>query len=122
MKQLRKNMLQDKKSSICSHCYDYEKVGKFSERMQYNKDYKRHFSRIKATLKDGTVNELDVPLIDIRFSNKCNYKCRICDSVYSSLWYDEEMKTGKIPGLPSTKEMKVTKKFSGNRMSNFCPM
>lgn len=108
MKQLRMNMLEGKKSSICTHCYDYEKVGKFSERNQYNRDYKRYIHRIDATLKDGTLKELNVPLIDIRFSNKCNYKCRICDSVYSSLWYEEEMKTGKIPGLPSTKEMKVS--------------
>jgi MoaA/NifB/PqqE/SkfB family radical SAM enzyme len=108
MKQLRLNMLQGKKSSICTHCYDYEKVGKFSERMQYNKDYKRYYSKVTATLKDGSLKDLNVPLIDIRFSNKCNYKCRICDSVYSSLWYEEEAKTGKIPGLPSTKEMQVS--------------
>jgi MoaA/NifB/PqqE/SkfB family radical SAM enzyme len=107
MKQLRLNMLSGKKSSICTHCYDYEKVGKFSERMQYNKDYRRHYSKVTATLKDGSLKDLNVPLIDIRFSNKCNYKCRICDSVYSSRWYDEEIKTGKIPGLPSTKEMKI---------------
>jgi MoaA/NifB/PqqE/SkfB family radical SAM enzyme len=113
MKQLRLNMLQGKKSTICSHCYDYEKLGKTSERITYNRDYQRYYPRISATLKDGTVEELDVPLIDIRFSNKCNYKCRICDSVYSSLWYEEEMKTGKIPGLPSTKEMRLANDEEG---------
>lgn len=107
MKQLRLNMLQGKKSTICNHCYSYEKMGKFSERMQYNQDYKKQYWRVKATMQDGTVQSLDVPLIDIRFSNKCNYKCRICDSQFSSLWYDEELKTGKIPKLPSTKEMSV---------------
>lgn len=107
MKQLRLNMLQGKKSTICSHCYSYEKMGKFSERMQYNEDYKNQYWRVKATMRDGTVKSLDVPLIDIRFSNKCNYKCRICDSQFSSLWYDEELKTGKIPKLPSTKVMSV---------------
>lgn len=107
MKQLRLNMLQGKKSTLCNHCYSYEKMGKFSERMQYNQDYKNQFWRVKATMQDGTVKSLDVPLIDIRFSNKCNYKCRICDSQFSSLWYEEELKTGKIPKLPSTKEMNV---------------
>src|SRR5688572_16164016 len=29
MKQLRLNMLQGKKSSLCSNCYEYEKAGKF---------------------------------------------------------------------------------------------
>ena len=42
MKQLRMNMLTGKESSLCKHCYDYEKVGKFSERKQYNRDYKRN--------------------------------------------------------------------------------
>ncbi|MES2622694.1 MAG: twitch domain-containing radical SAM protein [Bacteroidota bacterium] len=107
MKQLRLNMLQGKKSSICTHCYDYEKAGKFSERNQYNRDYKHQHFKVSAVMEDGSLKGLDVPLVDIRFSNKCNYKCRICDSVYSSLWHEEEAKTGKIPGLPSTKEMKV---------------
>ncbi len=108
MKQLRLNMLNGKKSTLCTHCYDYEKVGKFSERMQYNKDFKRYYSRVTGTLKDGEIKDKSIPLIDIRFSNKCNYKCRICDSVYSSLWYDEEQKIGKTPGLPSTKIMNVS--------------
>lgn len=108
MKQLRVNMLRGKKSSLCEHCYSYEKLGKVSERMQYNKDYVSHFGSVKAMLEDGTVKTLDVPLIDIRFSNKCNYKCRICDSQYSSLWYEDELKTGKTPQMPSTKEMKVS--------------
>jgi organic radical activating enzyme len=50
---------------------------------------------------------LSVPIIDIRFSNKCNYKCRICNSDYSTLWYDEEVKLGKSV-LPSSKEIKVS--------------
>ena len=107
MKQLRLNMLNGRKSSICLNCYDYEKLGKFSERKQYNRDYKRYFSRIQATSKDGALMESDVPLIDIRFSNKCNYKCRICDSSYSSLWYDEEKKIGKINLSAENKEMRT---------------
>ena len=108
MKQLRLNMLKGKQSSICTHCYDYEKVGKFSERKQYNKDYKRDYSKVAATLKDGSLKDLDVPLIDIRFSNKCNYKCRICDSAFSSLWYEEEQKINK-PSFGDAKEMKIAR-------------
>jgi MoaA/NifB/PqqE/SkfB family radical SAM enzyme len=107
MKTLRQNMLSGKQSSICTHCYNYEKVGKYSERQQYNRDFKMYFSRIKETADNGSLKTVDIPLLDVRFSNKCNYKCRICDSVYSSLWYDEEQKTGKKPGLPSSKEMKM---------------
>lgn len=96
MKQLRLNMLQNKKSAICGNCYDYEKIGKVSDRMQYNRDYKEYYNRVTATLADGTVTELSIPLLDIRFSNKCNYKCRICNSGSSSQLYEEELKLGLI--------------------------
>ena len=106
MKQLRRNMLKGQKSSICSNCYEHERIGKNSERQQYNKDYKKYFSRIGITAADGSLSELDIPIIDIRFSNKCNYKCRICNSDYSTLWYDEEIKLGKNPNA-ANKEIKV---------------
>lgn len=106
MKLLRLNMMKGKKSSICLNCYDYEKLGKFSEREKYNRDHKPYYPRVAGTEADGTVKELDVPLIDIRFSNKCNYKCRICDSTYSSLWHEEEQKLGKTNPEATGKEMR----------------
>ncbi len=95
MKQLRLNMLQGTRSSICNNCYEYEKVGRISERMQYNRDFKRCFNRVTATRKDGSLDDDRVLLIDLRFTNKCNYKCRICSSEYSSIWLDEEQKIGR---------------------------
>lgn len=106
MKTLRKNMLQGVENPICMNCYDYEKVGKFSERMQYNRDYKRYFSRVLNTAEDGFVKERTVPLIDIRFSNRCNYKCRICSSEYSSLWHEEELRLNP-EAKPYPKKLKV---------------
>lgn len=100
-KQLRLNMLKGEKSNICSHCYDYEKNGKFSERMTYNRDYGKVFSKVTATAPDGSLEGLDIPLIDIRFNNKCNYKCRICDSAFSTLWFDEEQLINR-PRRPPT--------------------
>ena len=99
MKQLRVNMLTGKKSSICSNCYDHEAIGKTSERGTYNRDFVRYYERVKNTLPDGTVTDRQVPVIDLRFSNKCNYKCRICSSEYSNLWHEEEIKLGITPSL-----------------------
>ena len=110
MKQLRLNMLQGHQSSICNHCYEYEKNGKFSERMQYNRDHERYYAKVNATLPDGGLRGLDVPLIDIRFSNKCNYKCRVCDSAFSSLWFDEEQlinRPRRPPTIDTEKEIKA---------------
>jgi len=97
MKQLRVNMLTGKKSSICSNCYDHEAIGKTSERGTYNRDFVRYYERVKNTLPDGTVTDKQVPVIDLRFSNKCNYKCRICSSEYSNLWHEEEIELGITP-------------------------
>jgi MoaA/NifB/PqqE/SkfB family radical SAM enzyme len=106
MKQLRLNMCSGQKSNICTICYDYEQHGKKSERMQYNEDFKRYYNRVAKMLADGTVTDYEVPILDIRFSNKCNYKCRICNSKFSSLWYEEELKLGQhTSGMP--KEMRA---------------
>lgn len=106
MKKLRLDMLSGNKNSICDNCYDYEKLGRSTERHYYNRDFQSYFSRVKDTNSDGAVNNNTVPIIDIRFSNKCNYKCRICNSDYSTLWYDEEIKLGKSVN-PLSKEIKV---------------
>ncbi len=106
MKKLRLDMLSGNKNSICDNCYDYEKLGRSTERHYYNRDFQNYFSRVKDTNSDGAVNNNTVPIIDIRFSNKCNYKCRICNSDYSTLWYDEEIKLGKAVN-PLSKEIKV---------------
>lgn len=78
MMRLRQNMLKGKESAICKNCYAYEKVGRYSERTQYNSLYKAYYGRVLNTSPQGYVAEQSIPLIDIRFSNRCNYKCRIC--------------------------------------------
>ncbi len=119
MKQIRKNMLEGKQSSICGNCYKYEELGKPSERHSYNRDFLRFKDRISLTEPDGTLPVNTVPVIDIRFSNKCNYKCRICNSEYSSLWFEEELKLGKVKEgdprqfKPIEDEEKFWKSFEG---------
>ncbi len=108
MKALRLAMLSGKKSDICKLCYKYESLGNESERMKYNKDYTHLYDRVLRTQKDGSLLNEHILLLDMRFSNKCNYKCRICDSSYSSLWYEDEQKLGKKPQLPSSKKMTIS--------------
>ncbi len=108
MQELRKNMLEGKKSPICGNCYKYELHGKMSERMTYNRDHKRSISRLLMTDSNGYLHEPDIPIIDLRFSNKCNYKCRICNSEYSGLWYEEELVVGNYYGSEPVKEKLIT--------------
>lgn len=106
MKQLRLDMLNGRKNSLCFNCYKYQDLGRNSERHHYNRDFQHYYSRVEHTNKDGSINDLAIPILDIRFSNKCNYKCRICNSEYSTLWYDEEVKLGRQIN-PVNKEIKV---------------
>jgi organic radical activating enzyme len=98
MKELRINMLKGKESPICGNCYKYESFGKVSERNTYNRDHFRHISRLIITDNTGYLKTDSIPLIDLRFNNKCNYKCRICNSEYSSLWYEDELIVGNFYG------------------------
>ncbi len=107
MKQLRRNMLEGKKSTICTSCYKYEALGNSSERNLYNRDYQDYFNRISETGADGSLPEVNVPIIDIRFSNKCNYKCRICSSEFSTMWYEDEVKLNKSPDTELVKEVRA---------------
>ncbi|MCS6934339.1 MAG: twitch domain-containing radical SAM protein [Chitinophagales bacterium] len=108
MRQLRRNMLAGKSSPICGNCYKYENIGKVSERMNYNRDYAKIAHRILLTDASGYLHTPDILLLDLRFSNKCNYKCRICNSDYSSLWYEEEIVAGHPYGNTPVKEKKIT--------------
>jgi radical SAM protein with 4Fe4S-binding SPASM domain len=78
IKNLRLNMLNNVKSSNCRHCYAVEDVGQESPRQLINRKYSHHFDIVKTTKNDGTVNKLNVVYWDFRFSNFCNFKCRMC--------------------------------------------
>jgi len=92
MKELRNNMLQEKKSNACLKCYEQEKSGFFSMRNSSNKRFGHHISRVDNTLQDGSVEEMTLTYWDIRFSNLCNFKCRSCGHIFSSNWYDDQIK------------------------------
>jgi MoaA/NifB/PqqE/SkfB family radical SAM enzyme len=118
MQNLRKNMLEGKENRLCINCYKYESLGKKSERQKYNEDYVREAGRVLQTSREGKIAAHFKPLyLDLRFSNKCNFKCRICDSSYSALWYEEEQKLGKKPQLPSEKNMYLSDKKGEFRKS-----
>ena len=96
MKKLRTAMLKGEESRTCKNCYEYDRIGKFSERKQFNRDYAHHFGRVNETLSDGSCTRTEIISLDIRFSNQCNYKCRICNSEPSSLWREDAIELGVI--------------------------
>lgn len=90
MKELRLNMLADKKSSICDYCYKHEESSPYSFRTYSIEHFGKDFDElVTTTLEDGTVPDFKMKYFDIRFSNICNFKCRTCGSEFSSQWAQE---------------------------------
>ena len=87
MKQLRESMLEEKAHPACTRCYEQETAGFFSGRKSANK---HHGHQIKKGL------DIDPPFQmtywDIRFSNLCNLSCRSCGHIFSSSWYQDQLK------------------------------
>ena len=98
MKELRRNMLTEKKSEVCNRCYEQEDMGFFSMRNSSNKRFGHHVNRIDTTKDDGTVEKMTLSYWDIRFSNLCNLRCRSCGSIFSSNWYDDQVKLLEFDG------------------------
>jgi MoaA/NifB/PqqE/SkfB family radical SAM enzyme len=85
MQQLRDNMLNEKASDSCTRCYELEKSGFFSQRQSCNKHHGHHIKKLET-------NPFEMVYWDIRFSNLCNLKCRSCGHIYSSQWYQDQVK------------------------------
>jgi organic radical activating enzyme len=80
--QLRLNMLTGKKSKECSRCYQQEESGISSPRLFHNQKW----PNIKKSNvnSDGTIEQFRPQYLDIRLSNLCNLKCRMCSDYFSS--------------------------------------
>lgn len=91
-RKLRTNMLTEQKSPACYKCYEQEESGFFSGRRSANKHHGKHINRVKETQADGTLERFEMVYWDIRFSNLCNLRCRSCGHIFSSQWYQDQVK------------------------------
>jgi len=90
-KRIRKDMLADKKIKNCEKCYILEKYGNHSARKHSNTKYltaELEQKIISNTQSDGYY-DVDILYFDVRFSNVCNYKCRMCGAGASTKWYED---------------------------------
>jgi len=92
LKQMRVNMLNGKPSKECSRCYEQEQSGFVSMRHSSSQNFGHHIDLVDATKPDGTLDDFKIRYYDIRFSNVCNFRCRSCGAVFSSNWYNDEVK------------------------------
>ena len=93
MKHIRKSMLNGEKPNHCRKCFQQESHGIDSPRVTANRNFVKHIDTITAnTDKEGHNSDFNLKYWDFRFSNICNFKCRICGSGCSSKWYEDEKK------------------------------
>lgn len=85
-KTLRQNMLNGKFSPGCARCIHLESAGFKSMRQEMNTYFKKDFDLVEQTAADGSLENVSLKYIDIRFSNLCNFKCRGCGPALSSSW------------------------------------
>jgi radical SAM protein with 4Fe4S-binding SPASM domain len=85
MQTLRENMLADKTSETCRRCYEQEAAGFFSGRRSANKHHGHHIHKIEQV-------PFELTYWDVRFSNLCNLKCRSCGHIFSSQWFQDQVK------------------------------
>lgn len=104
MKDLRKDMMGGIKNKVCNVCYKQEEETGHSPRLDFNKN----------SLWDEPLVESDYSVpsdfqhVDIRFSNLCNFKCRMCSHAFSSAWFEDTGKFRPWAVEGKTKIMKVT--------------
>lgn len=108
MTALRKNILAGKPTSGCTRCYEHEKQGSRSMRQNMNMDYNHLLDRSKLTNEDGTVDDIHMAYMDVRFSNICNMRCRTCGPELSSQWVDDAVKMKRYPA-DAPKILKIKK-------------
>jgi radical SAM protein with 4Fe4S-binding SPASM domain len=94
-KSMRLKMLAGDRCKECNSCYNAEDAGVNSFRQSVNREYTEFLNFADETNEDGSLDEIKLKYLDIRWSNICNFKCRSCSSTYSSSWATEDNKHGQ---------------------------
>lgn len=81
-KRIRKEMLDGKKPTECAECFIYKNV----HRTNINQEFHQEIMEPNLVNDDYTVNK--IVYTDLRLSNHCNFRCRMCYHGSSSSWYD----------------------------------
>ncbi|MCG8477446.1 MAG: twitch domain-containing radical SAM protein [Cytophagales bacterium] len=98
IRQFRLKLLNGEKDNRCSTCFKREDAGHESERQSVNQRFRTHIQKaLRQTQKNGQYPHTPV-YWDIRFSNKCNFRCRTCWHGNSSRWFEDAKKLSRNIG------------------------
>jgi MoaA/NifB/PqqE/SkfB family radical SAM enzyme len=90
LSELRQDLLDGKKPPGCQKCWDLEGKGLIS-----NRTY--HMQFLKTELLTNALDYPKIKSLDLKPGNTCNFKCRICNPVASSLFAQEVSKFRTTP-------------------------
>jgi len=109
MKALRKSMEEGNPLPVCDICYK----GKNPLMPYWNKRWKHKLD--DPNLSDENYNVKSLDYLDDRFSNICNFKCRMCGPGLSTSWYDDYI---AIEGKSGENWLKRENKFMLTQLVN----
>lgn len=100
----QQKMLEGSPGPMCHPCYDLEHGKKnfdiVSDRIFYIRELK------KTPLETYRLGNHELKVIDVRWSNLCNFACIYCGPEYSSKWASELQIQSVSPSLAQTSEFK----------------
>lgn len=77
MKSIRSSMLKGDRPEACKACYLQEDLGQHSYRQSMNEKFPSSFQQIESNMMSDSP-DFRVLSLDLRGSNLCNLKCRMC--------------------------------------------
>ena len=94
IKSFRKTIIEGNVDKRCDSCFVREKSGFTSLRQITNAKFKHKRELVLESVKNRLVVKAAPVYFDIRFSNICNLRCRICGPWSSSSWYNDAVELG----------------------------
>jgi len=94
MKKVRLNLLAGNEISQCQTC-NHKLLNSNVYRQHFNRFYSDQIDEAFDTTDDTGVTTMKVSSYDYRFSNLCNFTCRMCGDMLSSSWVTENKKHGR---------------------------
>ena len=86
MKEIRQKMFNNERVDMCQVCWELEDVGATSLRQMKNTQFKKLFSLHIDKLRPDFSMPFNIPVIELKLSNLCNLRCRMCHPGNSTSW------------------------------------
>ena len=109
-KDLRKSMVKGKPLSMCDTCY----IGGTDLMDHWNKEWAHKLKDPNLYNENFEVDSIHY--LDARFSNICNFKCRMCWPGLSSSWYQDYI---EIYGEQGVRNLNALQTLDDNAVAKF---